>query len=274
MPRTVRSILAFFLLTAIPVAHSQTAATEPKFEIVSIRPSGTDAMPSIAFTSDGMTASHAPLQMLITFAYDETRTPDYTIARHLMPGGPAWILSEQYDIQARIAETDLAALRKLDPAQRMAQRKRMVQALLADRFQLKMHFEPKEMPSYALVVAKGGPKNLKQQPEGLPQHFDRDRSHLHFQASPMSELAQILSLDLLRPVVDETMLTGNYDFALAWALDADQGTARGEVSQMDAGPNGPTIFTALQEQLGLKLVAKKTLIPSPVIDATDRPTPN
>jgi uncharacterized protein (TIGR03435 family) len=233
----------------------------------------------LAFTTDGFTAVSVPLQMVIMYAYNLRNNPSLSIGGGLIAGAPGWILSDHYDIQAKISESDVAVLQKLDRKPRSNQERLMLQELLRDRFNLKLHFEGKETSAYSLVVMKNGPKNLKSEPDSALAGFDRTRDHLSFLASAISELVEILTQEMMRPVLDETNLKGKYDFSLAWSLDAERNAARGETGSREADASradssGPSIVTALQEQLGMKLLATKTSVESPIIDSVERPSPN
>jgi uncharacterized protein (TIGR03435 family) len=284
--RTIPMVLTGWMVIAAQVALGQSAGAlnvgqnetvqsqvseipnrTPAFEVASIKLEKSDTGASLRFTADGFNATDATLQMMIIFAYGLTRDPSLMVGDRLIPGGASWIHSDGYNVRAKIADSDLAVLQKLDKKQQLAQKKLMLQALLADRFKLKVHFENKEFPAYALVIAKNGPKNLKKENDDVAQKFDRTRTHLDFHASNVGDLAQILTLDLGRPVLDKTGLVGKYDFTLGWELEPDQG---GPLVDLPGAP----IFTAIQEQLGLKLEATRTPVESPVIDHVERPSEN
>lgn len=186
-------------------------------------------------------------------------------------------------------------LRKLAADQGRTIRQRMLQALLAERFKLLAHRETKELPVYALVVAKNGPKFEEAKPgdrypDGIKAPDGRPGAGMMFtnrgqvtgQGLPIANLVRQLSLELGRTVVDTTGLTGTYDFTLKWTPDESQGRmfkrAEGGQQRTDPAPSsessGPSIFTALQEQLGLKLEAQKGPVEILVIDYVERPTAN
>ena len=162
-----------------------------------------------------------------------------------------------------------------------AQRRLMMQAMLADRFKLKVHHETKELPMYSLVIAKGGFK-LKEAdpndtyPNGVKGPDGVGHSGmmmflngvLKAQGVPISNLANSLSLQVHRLVVDKTGLTGKYDFSLAWTADGvtpDNGLG---------AETWPSLFTALQEQLGLKLEPTKGMVDTIVVDHVEMPSEN
>jgi len=189
-------------------------------------------------------------------------------------------------------------LEKLPPEQRILQVRLRVQSLLADRFKLLVRDETKEIPVYALVIAKNGPKLREAKPgDTYPNGIKGPdgRSHpgmwwveggkLTGQALPMASLVMILSqscqLELGRTVLDQTGLKGKYDIALKWTPDQSSagmfmGTAGVKPGAESAPPDssGPSLFTAIQEQLGLKLESTKGPTEAIVIDHIERPTAN
>jgi uncharacterized protein (TIGR03435 family) len=190
-------------------------------------------------------------------------------AYHIQPyqlAAPSWMESELFTVNARVpAGTTVEQLRL------------MQQGLLEERFKLVFHHESKEMPRCELVVAKGGPK-LKTS-VGEPTDADGrepsatitpdGRVSARYSDLSMAELAAILSKQVHLPVIDATGLQGKFDFTLSWAMD------RGEPSAASDGNSGPTVFSALQEQLGLKLEQKKGPVDRLVIDHAEKvPTGN
>jgi uncharacterized protein (TIGR03435 family) len=194
----------------------------------------------------------------------------YGIREGLMFGLPGWASSSKFDITAKVTDPDLNALSSLSREQRQA----MLAALLVDRFHLKIHTEIKELPVYELVIAKDGPK-LKTSAVPPPDADNPDRLGLgHFNVQnteitatgvKLSDLAGNLSFPLDRTVIDKTGLTGRYDFRLQWTADDVPSGAT------DAPPN---LFTAIQEQLGLKLQAAKGPVETLVVDHVEKPTDN
>jgi uncharacterized protein (TIGR03435 family) len=152
----------------------------------------------------------------------------------------------------------------------------MLQSLLEERFKLRLHRESREEPVYELVVAGGGPR-MKQAADSLkqPQRGLRmGRGQLTGTAAPISILINQISQQLGRSVIDKTGLTGQYDFELKWTPEFNQSQA----SPADPGPQpdlgGPSIFTAIQEQLGLKLESTKGPVEVIVIDSAEKPSEN
>lgn len=214
--------------------------------------------------------------MLLAMAYN---VKDFEIS-----GGPTWLDSERYDINAKAEER----FGSLDPEKARP----MVQALLADRFKVKFHRESKELPVYVLVVAKNGPKlreAIAQNPgptssgqngpspdPGRPS-FRFGRGRLDGVGVAIAMLTSILSNQLGRYVLDKTELKGTYDFQLKWTPDQNQPDSfsrQGIPPPQGQSEDGPTLFTALQEQLGLKLESQRGPVEILVIDYAAKPPEN
>lgn len=244
-------------------AQSATAADAPKsFDVASIKPSKTDDRRAAFQIMPGgrISLKNIPVRMLIQQAYN---VRDFQVN-----GGPSW-MSDRFDIIAK-AEGDA------DVSQE--QLRTMMQALLADRFQLKLHHETKELPIYALVIGKNGIK--MRESAGDPQQrrmIRMGRGSVNGQQMSMDMLAMQLSNQLGRTVIDKTGLKGGYDITLEWTPDqavsvAGPGDGGGE--NHPASDTGPSLFTALQEQLGLKLESQKGPVDILVIDRLERPSEN
>jgi uncharacterized protein (TIGR03435 family) len=279
--------LGFVLAAPIRAQSAPTAAGPlPSFEVASIKPdrSGSPGMRIMTgperFNAEGVT-----LRQLISMAYG---VKDFQLS-----GGPSWINSERYDIQAKAEDSFVEKLKTLPPDQAMQQLGLLLQSLLADRCKLQVSHETKDLPVYALVVAKNGPKlqpskaadaypNAMKGPDGKVHAgmMRMGRGELTGQVMPMSELARLLSHRLGRDVIDKTGLKGNYDFTLTWTPDQGpsgmmQGPPNGAPPNDNAPPPdtaGPSIFTALQDQLGLKLEPQKGPVDIIVIAHIERPS--
>jgi bla regulator protein blaR1 len=280
--------IGFGLLNAIPSrAQAQAQDANPAahvYEVASIKPNKSgDNMTRMMMKPDGLSATGATLDMLIQDAYG--------VRYFQIAGSPSWFKTERYDIEAKMDSSVAEELRKLSDDQREAETRRMLQALLADRFQLKLHIDTKELPVYALVVAKNGPKLQVARPgDTYPNGFkgpdggggagmmfmEGNGGPVRGQAIPIATLVHLLSQQLGRTVLDKTGLTGKYDFTLKWAPDESQGPPG--LPGMDNAPPpdspGPSIFTAIQEQLGLKLEAQKGPVEILVIDHAAKPSEN
>jgi bla regulator protein BlaR1 len=250
-----------------------------KFEVASIKPSNPDTPGGFIrlMPGGGLNMTNIPLEGMITFAYD---VRDFQVS-----GAPGWAATEGFDVTARAERSvpdgpdDPAKMTDEQQKTMRDQVAERLRALLADRFQLVVRKETKEQPIYALVVSKNGAK-LKEAKaaEGARQGMRMGRGRLEGFAAPMEMLGATLSNVTGRPVVDKTGLTEKYDFVLEWTPDvgADaraQGFGNG-VNEPAPAPGGPTIFTALQEQLGLRLDAQKGPVQTIVIDRAEKPSEN
>lgn len=252
---------------AAPLFVAQTVtATAPVFDITSIHLSNaTDGHHHIyndVHESHFRTANLS-LRDLIQFAYG--------IPSSQILGSPAWFDSTMFDIDAK---SDLAVdvqLHALSSADAAHQKQLMVQALLADRFQLKAHDEMRELPLYALVAAKGGPKFRPSKISGTTIDTYPARLHIAGSDDTIAILARELARILDRVVLNQTGLTGRYDLNLRWTPDDRPAPPLNGEPDPNAPPN---IFTAIQEQLGLKLESRKGLVPVLVIDHVEQPSPN
>jgi uncharacterized protein (TIGR03435 family) len=249
---------------AIPAPLKQMAAdADPAFEVATIKPSNPDASGGKGFTLDGRQLStvNTTVSDLISWAYG-------VHARQII-GAPDWIGKEKYDL---LGEPDI------DGQPNRQQAGVMIQKLLADRFKLSFHSDKKELSVYAIVVGKDGPKITKSPDQnGLPRMFLQGHGVLPVKSATMAEFADVLQgrvLDL--PVVDQTGLAGRYDFILTWTPDESQFGGLGAKPPVpsDDATAPPDLFTAIQQQLGLKLEAKKASADVLVIDHVERPSPN
>lgn len=273
----LRPASLILLLTCPGFAQQQPATLT--FEVASIKPANPDSPgTSIQFMpGGGLKMTGIPLRGMITFAYD---VRDFQIS-----GGPGWVGTQRFDVMARAERTAASDspddLAKMTDDQRKTARDQVserLRALLADRFQLAVHKETKEQPIYALVVSKNGEKLQEVKEPGPRQGMSMNRGRLQGFAAPMEMLGNILSNTMGRPVIDKTGLSGKYDFVLEWTPEAGadaraQGFGDG-ISEPAPAPGGPTIFTALQEQLGLRLEAQKGPVQNIVIDRVEKPSEN
>ena len=228
-------------MAAASLAQTQPAAqNEPVFEVASIKPARPGGKPSLRAYPGGRTvATNATLKYLITLAYN---VRDYQIT-----GGPGWIASKEYDIEAK----PMVAFQPSYDTRAYAMK--MLQALLEDRFKLTISFRLKERPA-------------PQRPSDM--RMSGGKGLMIGQGVPISILAESLAGLLGRPVTDATGLKGYYDFRLVWAPDE---TNAGEPP---ADRTGPSIFTAIQEQLGLKVEARKGPVEILVIENAAQPSEN
>src|SRR6185312_922767 len=260
------------------------------FDVASVKPSSADKNGQSLMMSEGkFSTENEPLLGLIKFAYN-LKSDDQLI------GAPGWVGSKRFDIDAKEDAAFVEAAKTLPPEQRVAQIRLMVQALLAERFHLQASRETRELPVYALVLARGGSKMTVVPPPDLsrtsatpPAPGDapvrrrgsgvRSTGHgdLTGLAATMDILTNVLSNQpetAGRLVLDKTGLTGNYDWTLKWTPERSASMASGGPSSGGTDDTGPSFFTAIQEQLGLKLESQKGPVPVVVIAHVDLPDAN
>lgn len=229
---------------------------------------------SIRYTDAGFVATNVQLTILLNNAYN--------IRPDLMSGLPGWANSTRFDITAKVSDPDVTALKNLTREQREA----MLLALLTDRFKLKAHIETKTLPVYDLVIAKGGSK-LKENTALADQSTPGTGPHnmkpgtmvmsdtkLTGFATPTSALASTLAYQVGRNIIDKTGLTGRYDFTLNWSPENRAPVVGGNLADKGSDTDAPDLFTALQEQLGLRLESSKGPVDTLVIDHVEFPTAN
>lgn len=265
----LRALVCMAWLLAVPRLQAQQPKAGPtfsSFEVTTIKPTRLDWTGGRFFrmqSANEFVARGYPLRVLISAAYNLNPKAVF--------GGPAWVDSDRYDIVAR---TPGEVRPNLD--QQMA----MLRQLLADRFTLKFHREEKPMSVYALIVAKNGPKLKQRQstttgPEGPPPLvfvLAPDVVRVPARGATTTELTYILQRAAFdRPVLDKTGLTARYDFDLEFSPDESLfgGALKGQADR-----TRPGLFTAIQEQLGLKLESTRGLVDSVVIESIARPSEN
>jgi uncharacterized protein (TIGR03435 family) len=248
-----------------PAARPKPMAADanPSFEVATIKPSQPDT-PGTAITVRGrmLQTRNTPLSMLLTFAYG--------IHPKQVTGAPPWVDSEKFDISAQPDGEG-------QPNEK--QWRAMLQKLLADRFKLSFHRDKKELAVYAILVDKNGSKLTKNDtdPDGLPGLFFRGLGVLPARNATMVDFAGLLQSTVLdRPVIDQTGLTGRFDFTLTWTPDETQfgGLGIKVPPPPDNAAAPPGLFTAVQEQLGLKLDSTKAPVDVLVVDRVEKPTEN
>jgi uncharacterized protein (TIGR03435 family) len=278
-------------LRAQAQAPAADASANPVFEVASVKQNRSgEGFIRVGMAPGGrFTATNVPLRQLILMAYQ--------VQPFQIVGGPNWITSDRFDIVAKAAgDVPPPAPGVVGPMQLM------MRTLLADRFKLTLHNEQKEMPIYALVLAKADGKlgpQLRQSTTDCasimraaaqrggpppPPSFNEPiqcgmrvfPGALTAGGFPLSQLTQFLSSTVQRIVVDRTGLTGNFDLNMTWTPDqmpqgrGDPPPGAPPLPAID--PNGPSIFTAVQEQLGLKLESTKAPVDVLVVDRAEHPT--
>lgn len=271
--------------TAPAVPDNNAAASAPAFEVVSIKPnkSGTMMM-RIMLTPDGIAVTGVSMHMLLREAF--------AVTDNQLVGEPGWMSSDRFDIEAKVAAEDVPKLKALKPADRWA----MLLPVFEDRFALKFHHESRDLTQYVLVVARSGLKMKEATPgdtysNGLKTPDGKgggagmmrvDPGEIIAQAVPLANLVRFLSFQFHSPVIDKTGLTGKYDIDLKWAPDEMEGSMPRSPDNGEPGASnpastataGPSLFTALEEQLGLKLESHKEPAGVIVIDHIEQPSPN
>jgi uncharacterized protein (TIGR03435 family) len=267
------SIVSIILL--LPVARAQAGGSQAGgaqvppylYDAVTIRPNKSGGGTSFSTRDDSFLATNMSIKQMLIYAYG--------VRDGLISGLPGWAESARFDIHAKILEYDP----KISlPRQ---ERRAMLGVVLIERFHLKVHTEIKQLPVYELIVGKDGPKFKASAPGGPvdPEHpnaapnrggtgtnSDHGNAVLTANAVPMSTLATDLSEQLDRTVIDKTGLKGEYDFQLRWTGE--------NVPQPLPDDAPPLLFTAIQEQLGLRLQPGKGPVETLVVDRVERPTEN
>jgi uncharacterized protein (TIGR03435 family) len=230
------------------------ADAHPKFEVESIKLADPDEKRD-GFDVRGrhVLMENVPVMTMVIFAYGTT--PKQTARM------PEWAKSVHWDADG-VAD--------VEGAPSLAQTQEMIQQLLVERFGLKVHREKREVSGYALTVGKGGPKIAKSQgdPNGMPRqnsHMNAGQRDIKFTNNTMNEFAQAMQFYISEPVTDHTALSGRWDFELKWTADETR------APQENAAPG---VFTAVQEQLGLKLEPVKAPMDVLVVDSVQKPGAN
>ena len=246
-----------------PTLAPMAKDANPVFEVATIKPSKPEAKgKGITVRGRRFITINTSISDLITFAYG--------LHARQLSGAPAWFESEKYDIEA---QPDIAG----QPNEK--QLKSMLQKLLTERFQFAFHREKKSLSVYAIVLGKTGSKLTKSEadPDGLPGLGFRGLGLLTVRNASMADFAGVMQTMVLdRPVVDQTALPAKYDFTLDWTPDEFQFTSFGPrpPRPADAIDSRPDLFTAIQEQLGLKLESTKAPVEVFVVDKVEKPSSN
>jgi uncharacterized protein (TIGR03435 family) len=247
-------------LSTAPQTRGQSQPASPlAFEVASVKPSkpgarggGIRPLPG----GQSYVATNVPVRLIIRLMY--------YLSESQLTGGPAWLNTELYDVEARAEHPS-----------NVDQLHQMFQTLLAERFKLRFHRETRELPAFVLSVDKSGSKlklNSTPEPFEIPIKGS-GRGGVVGQRVPMTYFAWFLSQQVGRPVVDRTGLGQHYDFTLQWTPEPLP-SASAEAREPLPSADGPTIFTALREQLGLKLQSEKAPVEVFVIDSAERPLEN
>jgi uncharacterized protein (TIGR03435 family) len=278
LPLNVSWVLFALVILRGPLCAAQNVSglrvlhTEKKlsaFDVISIRPHGekNDGNAwNFKYTTDGVSAPGITLRRFIQRAYG-------IMEDDRLSGLPGWADSTRYDIQAKVDSSNVSDFQNLT----LDERRHMLQSLLAERFKLVAHHENKELPIYALVIAKSGFKLQKSKSSSFSPVKGIDclvtaskPASLKAEYCSMQSLATQLTREVDRPVVDRTGLSGYFDIDLQWTPDTDPAAGGGLLPE----PPGPSIFSAVQKQLGLSLNSSKGALDTIVIDHLEQPSPN
>jgi len=233
------------------VGRSASVSEQAAFDVASVKPSDPSSTGfSMRPKPDDFVMNGATLKFLIQYAYD--------IHDFQVEGGPGWIRSARFDVKGKM-DHPVGATQDRDTGDKLLQLR--LKALLTERFRLRVHSTTKELPVYGLVVAKGG---SKLQTGKTNEGYSVSAGMYKCSYSSMSDLAWLLSGSLDRIVLDETKLNGRFAFTLKWTPD----------ESTNSNATLPGLFTAIQDQLGLKLVPQKEPVPVVIVDAVDRPLKN
>lgn len=241
-----------------PAPPAASPQQSPAYEVATIKPAGPNEFAM-------------PLRVYIQNAFG---IPANSVGWVI---GPDWINSAKYVIRGKPTDSMQKAMQTMTADERRDQLHLMEQSLLADRFKLKAHFETKEMPVYELTIAKDGPK-LKEDPDPTHSQVAVGASRIRGTAVPLHNFIDCLESvpDIGgRVVIDKTGLSGRYDLLLKWTpLEASAPSAGLSETAPSPGAGGDSLFTAIQEQLGLKLVPTRAPGQVLIIDHIEPPTPN
>jgi uncharacterized protein (TIGR03435 family) len=273
-------VTACFAAAVAPLS-AQEPAPKPSFEVASVKPNRSlNLKPSDEFLPNRYSATNVTLRTLIHAAYG---IPNPYGQRYYLAGGPDWLDYERFDVEGK-AEDD-AILPALSGKDRIDQLRLMLQTLLADRFQLRVHREIRNVPVYEMVVAKNGPKLQKAaaEPEcagipvgstACPGRFSGGMGRgITAKSVDLSELAQFLSGFADRPILAKTGIDGLFEIKTTpWRPERP---GENFAAEAHADPEAlPTIFTMLPEQLGLKLQPARGPVEVLVIDRVQKPSEN
>ncbi len=258
------------LLLSIVAKGQMSPPPALRFDVVSIRPNHSgESRGILTLPPDGnhLLVTNSPMNRILAFAFNRQRND-------LILGLPIWATEERRDIEAKVAAADLPAFRALT----FVQRKAMLQPILFERCKMQVHAGTKEVPVYALVLAKGGTKMREQTPplsaDPSPDwNLNQKHGEVHARAVPIAALLYVLNgASLDRQILDRTGLTSLYDFNLLWT---SQDELDAQAASKEAGePFSPSIFAALPEQLGLRLEPTRAVVDAILVDHIERPTSN
>ena len=269
------------LRTVLAEERAEDAALKlPKIEVASVKPHhSTEMQMGIRLLPDGALINGLPLDKLLQLSFG--------LSENRILNEPGWVKSERFDIETKVDPADAPKMKDLTLHERWA----MMLPVLQDRFRLKFHRETRNVEVYTLVVAKDGGSKMQAVQSNEPDvkggmgrammRMTMEGMSIEAHGATIESLAHAIEQQLGSTVIDKTGLTGRYDYTLKWAPEhetaismpaAGPGTASG--GEQASTNSEPSLFTAVQEQLGLKLVSQKEPVEVVVIDEIQRPSPN
>jgi uncharacterized protein (TIGR03435 family) len=277
-PATISLLFVMASLCAMgqaPISsESKTNTSKIRFSVVSVKEnrSGEQNMSySIPRNGDSITYTNFPLFNLVIWSNNFHRSD-------LVFGMPEWTKNERFDLVAKVEPEDVETYHSLPAKQRMA----MFQEVLADRFKLQLHMEPKELPALVMTVAKGGSKLKPADPNSpleLRKKYGQTIMRVAYgtikgEGATIADLALFLTGIHGEQFIDKTGLTGTYDFTIKYADEPEPGYSGPEPAPSAAPSDAPELTTALRDQLGIQVKSGKAILDSFVVDHIEQPTPN
>jgi len=280
--KSVPTLAVLFFVSSFAHGQSQPSGPSaqvaaPTFDVISVKPdkSGSGGM-SMTGVNDTYKGTNITVEDLVFNSYNLT-------SEDLISGLPGWARTAHFDVDAKVSNPDKKEMDSLTPEQR----KSMLLVILKDRFNFQAHLETKTLPVYDLILAKGGPKftggkgpnadtvaaMAKRGLTGTKGGMIVYDGEITGGNIPVSSLVFSLTGAVGRTVIDKTGLTGTYDFELKWTPEHG-GPANADYGQANAQDSGPSIFTALEEQLGLRLQPSKGPVQTLVVDHVEMPSEN
>ena len=270
--RAITFPILLFSAVSVPMFAQTGQNASPSFEVSTVKPARPDATSSnLNLGESGIQSTNSPLLFLLQFAYGLNGG-----SKDQLVGMPAWVSSVPFDINAKVDEATAIKISSMKTDERVAATRQMVQALLADRFHLVVHHEIRVLPVLSLVIAAGGPRLQSASDSPTPPN---EWTGLHNPGPGRTEGRDVPVATLVNAlssmpevggqlVLDQTGLPARYNFTLTWASE----NRRPSDNRTDE--SGPSLFTALKEQLGLQLQRRKAPVDCIVIDHIEQPSPN
>jgi bla regulator protein blaR1 len=254
-----------FGIIAAPILGAQAspaAQASPSYDVTSVKvdPNGDTSKPVRSFEPpNGLAIENMTLDLMIREAYG--------VRSYQIVGAPGWVGEREYDVEAKLDDAEATKLAVLTKDGQRAERAKLLQSLLADRFKLAVHHETRQGPALALEVTKAGPKFAEAPPDSTKRAIVMGGGNLALNGAPMGTLVTLLSQVMGQTVLDHTGLTGTYALTIPWTPDEFQVTT-------DNADAAISIFTVLQEKLGLRMASIKAPMDMIVIDHVEEPSPN